>query len=94
VLYADVEVIFDAAQFVDGLPETVEAVFFLDGPEVREENCRDCIAGPKEESYARIAHQTMLNHFGLTSTQLPLVSFDPWNWQTPFAADPPDRRTR
>ena len=61
-----VEAIFDAQTFVDNLPHSIEAVFYLD------QDCTDAISGQKCENYARRAHQNMLSHFGLTSEQLPL----------------------
>ena len=77
-----VEAIFDAQTFVDNLPHSIEAVFYLD------QDCTDAISGQKCENYARRAHQNMLSHFGLTSEQLPLLQFDPWNWNVPFRPDP------
>ena len=80
-----VEAIFDSEVFVAELPASIEAVFFLDGPEVRGQNCWDCwTSGHKTESYARRAHRTLLRHFELTSAQLPLLRFNPWNWDVPF----------
>lgn len=80
-----VEAVFDSEAFIANLPGSIEAVFFLDGPKVQEQGCWDCwTSGHKTEDYARRAHRTMLRHFGLASTLLPLLRFDPWNWEAPF----------
>jgi hypothetical protein len=73
-----IEAMFDAAAFTRQLPHAIEAVFFL------KEDCTDSLSGPKCEDYSRTAHATLLEHFGLTNEQLPLLQFDPWNWEAPF----------
>ena len=64
------------------LPDSVGAIFYLKGS-----NCAgDIFDGPKCEDYARAAHRTFLDHFGLTAEDVPLVAFDLWNVDEPFSA--------
>ena len=60
-------------------PKSIEAVWFL-----RNGNC---YSGGSMlcESYARRVHGMVMQAFGLTREQLPLLSFDLWNWDAPFA---------
>ena len=63
-------------------PFSAAAVFFLPT------KCEDIYDGPKCEDYARGAHRNILRHFRLTETEIPLVKFDYFNWETPFTAVP------
>eukprot|EP00966_Prymnesium_polylepis_P225029 5204850-Prymnesium_polylepis.1 len=75
---ADDEHIFDSETFVNALPHSISAFFFIRG------GCADAYDGPKCEGYARTAHQTFLAHFGLTKEDVPLVSLDLFNLDEPF----------
>ena len=74
-----VEMIFDAEEFMNNLPHSIDAVFYLN------EDCTDSMAGPKCRDYAIGAHRTMLRHFELSLEEMPLLRLDPWNWDTPFS---------
>lgn len=74
------EVIIDDRAFADNAPQSIYAVFYLPTA------CDDIYDGPKCEDYARGAHRNILRHFKLTEAQLPLVTFDFFNWEKPFAA--------
>ena len=72
--------IFDAAYFVEQLPHSIEAVFFM-----KNNDCVDSFYdGHKCEDYARKAHKRMLKYFHLTDAQLPLLELDLFNWKQPF----------
>ena len=75
----------DAAEFVRNLPHSIEAVFYL------REDCSDAISGAKCEDYGRAAHRRILERFGLTAEQLPLLRLDPWRRDggRPFSKDEP-----
>lgn len=73
------ELIFDAAYYVDHLPDSIEAVFFLD------DNCGDAYDGPKCKNYGIGARDAIAKHFGLDHKRLPLLKLDLWNWQEPFS---------
>ena len=93
-----VEMIFESQAFIDQLPASIEAVFYLhvdrsrwafepmgiNWPDV-EADCVDATSGPKCRDYATRAHTAMLEHFQLTAEQLPLLRFDPYNWDCPFS---------
>jgi len=76
------ELVFDASHFIRGLPHSMDAMFFIHG------ECNDI--GDKFnhnaacEEYARIAHETVLRHFGLSPADLPLLRLDPFDWHQPF----------
>ena len=92
-----VEAIFSSQAFIDALPASIEAVFYmhvdrtkwafepagLQWPEV-EPDCIDATSGPKCRDYAVRAHRAMLAHFQLSDAELPLLRFDPYNWDSPF----------
>ena len=79
------ELILDAHRFDATLPHAIEAVFFLwDGLHQRGMECNDVVDGPKCEAYARRAHARIINHFGLSANELPLLALDLWNWDKPF----------
>ena len=90
------EAIFEADAFVRALPRSVEAIFFMRPSDEQEWACEDALSGAKCEGYARAAWATFRRKFGLTPQQLPLVEFDPKNWQAPFRpvlpAAPADER--
>ena len=76
------ECILDDRTFLDSLPRSIAAVFYMPTP------CDDIYDGPKCEAYARGAHRNMLRHFELTEADLPLVRFDFYNWTHPFEVAP------
>ena len=69
----------------DAMPHSIEAVFYL------REDCSDAISGAKCEDYGRAAHRRILERFGLTAEQLPLLRLDPWRRDggRPFSKDEP-----
>ena len=73
------ELIFDASYYVEHLPDSIEAVFYLD------DNCGDAYDGPKCKDYGWGAHHAIASHFGLDSKRLPLLKLDLWNWEAPFS---------
>jgi len=84
------ELIFDAAHFTANLPDSIEAVFYLD------DNCGDAYDGPKCKNYGIGAQTAIATHFGLDNGKLPLLKLDLWNWNTPFTdvlAQPPPPRS-
>ena len=72
---------------MSSLPASIEAVFFLQGMD-----CTDVHDGPKCEDYARKAHARILDHFGLTRDDLPLLALDLWRWDAPFEDTNPHPR--
>ena len=64
------EHIFDAYNYVNELPWSVSAFFFIKG------GCGDAYDGPKCEDYVRAAHATFLHHFQLTNEDVPLLRLD------------------
>ena len=74
------ELVFDPSRFIAELPASIEAVFFLDVGEGCPEDPPMC------EQYARAFTQAMQRHFGVTDAELPLLRFDPYNWDAPFSA--------
>ncbi len=65
--------------WVNWQPRSIEAVWFL--------RSFNCFQGGSMlcESKARQVHTQLLHKYGLTSKELPLLSLDPNNWDTPFA---------
>lgn len=66
------------AEWVRWQPQSIEAVWFL--------RTGSCYQGGSMlcEHFARRVHSELMHKFGLTSEQLPLLSFDPYNWNAPF----------
>ena len=73
------ELIFDAKYYQDHLPDSIEAVFYLD------DNCGDAYDGPKCRDYGFGAQRAITRHFGLGSDRIPLLKLDLWNWNEPFS---------
>ena len=73
------EVVIDMADWVSWQPQSIEAVWFL--------RTGSCYSGGSMlcESFARKVHSELKLKFGLTDEQLPLLSFDVYNWNAPFA---------
>ena len=79
------ELIFESAVYLERLPYSVEAFFFLTT------DCKgDIYDGPKCESYVRRAHRNFIDHFKLSPLDVPLLKFDLWNWDTPFSLAEPE----
>ena len=74
------ELIFDSAHYIDHLPDSIEAVFFLD------DDCGDAHDGPKCRDYGIGARDAIARHFGLAEERLPILKLDLWNWEAPFSA--------
>ena len=85
-------------KYIDALPASIEAVFYMrvdrdkwecpfcmgnSWPDV-EADCVDATSGPKCHGYARRAHAAILKHFHVTRKQLPLLEFNPYDWDSPF----------
>ena len=79
------ELIFDAAYYTEHLPDSIEAVFYLD------DDCGDSYDGPKCRDYGYGAHAAIASHFGLDADRLPLLKLDLWNWNAPFSVAPLQR---
>lgn len=84
------ELMFDPGVFALNLPHSLMAIFYLDDSDPRQA-CGGTNAGElgaqggyKCKEYAIAAHRATLQHFGLTSADLPLVKLDLWEWTTPF----------
>lgn len=73
------ELIFDAQYYLDHLPDSIEAVFYMD------DDCGDSFDGPKCRDYGIAAQRAITQHFGLEDERLPLLKLDLWNWDEPFA---------
>lgn len=62
------------------------------------QECMDATSGPKCRDYATRAWRTLLRHFNLEPKRLPLLQFDPFDWEQPFtdvsAASCPPRSCR
>lgn len=73
------EFIFDKKAYMDHLPGSIMALFFIEP-----NSCKDIYDGDHCKDYAVAAHQTILNHFGLTKRELPLLKLNLWDWEAPF----------
>ena len=86
------EVVVDTRAWIDGLPESVEAMWLLDCNNNDQNlvygaadgrgtafNCRDAHAN------ARAMHRSYLDTYGLTAAQFPLLKLRQRNWDAPFA---------
>ena len=84
------ELIFDTDAFLQNLPYSIEAVFIIKPSDAKNFGCDNAkwfFVGDKLcNGYAHAARRRMLQHFGLTKEELPLVEFDPWNTKHPFRA--------
>ena len=76
------EVVIEMDAFVEWMPRSVEAVWYL-----RNGNC---YSGGSMlcEDHARRVHAQLLQVYGLTVEELPLLTFDLWDWKAPFLLAP------
>ena len=65
--------------FLSWLPRSIEAVWYLKSWNCYSGGSMQC------EGAARRVHEMLLREHGITSEQLPLLTFDPYNWNAPFA---------
>jgi len=73
------EVVIDMEQWLAWLPQSIEAVWFL--------KSGNCYAGGSMlcEQFARRVHAQLLQQYGVTDKDLPLLTLDVFNWDKPFA---------
>ena len=67
------------AEWMRWQPRSIEAVWYLRNGACYSGGSMLC------EKFARRVHAQLLEEFHLTAAELPLLTFDPWNWQQPFA---------
>ena len=77
------EVVVNIDEYLRSQPQSIEAVFYMSI-----KTCKEKGSAMLCEGYARRTHTAMMEKFGLTAEQLPLVVFDPANWQAPFSLAP------
>ena len=63
---------------MEGLPRSVEAVFFQEG------ECEGVWDGPRCEKYTREMYQRFIAEFDLNQAEVPLLRLVTTDWQTPF----------
>ena len=73
------EVIVDRVEWQKYLPKGIDAVWYLKGGQ-----CGSTDASMLCEKYARKVHAQLIEEFGLSPKQLPLLVFDPRNFAKPF----------
>lgn len=66
-------------EWVKWQPRSIEAVWYM--------RTGNCYAGGSMlcENYARRVHSQLKQAYGVTDEELPLLTFDMWNWNTPYA---------
>jgi len=76
------EIVVDLLDMQKWIPRALEAVWFL--------KAGNCFAGGAVmcETYARQVRSSIMRKYGLTAKELPLLVFDPYNWDTPFTNHP------
>ena len=77
------EVIIDRVDWQKFLPKGIDAVWYL-----RFGQCGSTDASMLCEKYARKVHAQLCEEFGLSRKTLPLLIFDPHNFDKPFTAAP------
>ena len=70
------ELIVGTEHFLSTLPSGVEAFFYLKTPRCQGSGC---------EQKARAGRATFAADYSLGPGEAPLLSFDPGNWEAPFA---------
>ena len=70
------ELIVGTEHFLSTLPGGVEAFFYLKTPRCQGSGC---------EQKARAGRATFASDYSLGPGEAPLLSFDPGNWEAPFA---------
>lgn len=73
------EVVIDMAEVQRWLPRSIEAVWFMKNWNCYEGGSMLC------EGFAKRTQAQLLLQYGLTAEQVPLITFDSYNWQAPFA---------
>lgn len=75
----DAQVIIDMDEMQRWLPHAIEAVWYM--------RTGNCYSGGSMlcEQFARRVHSQLLQKYGLQPEELPLLTFDVWNWNAPFA---------
>ena len=74
------EIIVNSKHHNANLPQSVEAFFVPKGAEPR---------GRAQFGYdVEKAHQSFLSEYGLTPADVPLLEFDPEDWERPFSPYP------
>lgn len=72
------ELVYDSREWNDHLPTTVEAFFVIKG-------------GRFDPNGLTVrSHRAFLRKYQLSSDDVPLLSFDPYNWNAPFSAQLPN----
>jgi len=72
------ELVINSKHHNDDLPDSVEAFFQIKGQSVRTDLGYGFVINVND------AHQAFLAEYDLDATQVPLLEFDPFNWETPF----------
>ena len=72
------EIVVDGGHWTSNLPHTIDAFFRSD----------DHGRGRRNDNVARDQHVRFLNEYGLTEAEVPLLDFDPTNWDEPFREVP------
>ena len=67
------------------MPHSIEAVFYLAESSGDFTDIPADVVGPKSADYAIAAHATILEHFGLGHTDIPLLRLDLLNTTEPFS---------
>ena len=67
---------YNSTQLYATLPSGVEAFFYLKTPRCQGSGC---------EQKARAGRATFASDYSLGPGEAPLLSFDPGNWEAPFA---------
>ena len=78
------EVVVDRTDWQTWMPKGVEAVWYLQSG-----NCGSIDASMLCERYARKIHSMLIEEYALTEAMLPLLVFDPYNFEKPFRQAPP-----
>lgn len=76
------EMIFSSDKYNKALPSAVLAFFVLKG-QPREGQMRGQDGG-RDANFPQL-HQDFLNTYGISAQQVPMLEFDPSNWETPFS---------
>ena len=74
------ELVFNAARWNEQMPWTFEAIFYLATPR--------CAELPGCKARAEAAHRFFREDYGYPQdprSHAPLLRFDPWDWEAPFA---------
>ena len=77
--HADNEVVVNSEHHNQALPDAVEAFFYMHGQSSLTDLGYGNVINVPE------AHQAFLDEYQLDATQVPLLEFNPMDWQTPFA---------